>query len=130
MDIFWHSLNWIDNEIRQQVRPHFDWTPKELCHLLSASGPEEWTRGGLGQDVTAIVCATWGREIERSLEQVALEADEDAAWPALMLLVTSSGRDQLETIDRLVPRARTLGASAMVHELRATVAEHGYVSMW
>lgn len=130
MDIFWHSLNWIDDEIRQQVRPHLDWSPEELCHLLTAPGPEEWTRGGIGQDVTAIVCANWGREIERSLEQVALEADEGAAWPALMLLVTSSDRDQLDTIDRLVHRARTLGASAMLHELRATVAEHGYVSMW
>ncbi len=130
MDIFWHSLNWIDEEIRQQVRPHLDWNAKELAHLLTAPGPEEWTRGGLGQDVTAIVCANWGPEIERSLEQVALEADEGAAWPALMLLVTSSGRDQLETIDCLAPRAGTLGASAMIHDLRATVAESGYVSMW
>jgi hypothetical protein len=130
MDVFWHALNWIDDEIRQQVRRHLDWTPEELGHLLTATDPEEWTRGGLGQDVTAIVCANWGPRIERSLEQVALEADADAAWPALMLLVTSGDRDQLETIDRLVPRARTLGASSMVHELRATVAEHGYVSMW
>lgn len=130
MDIFWHSLNWIDDEIRRQVRPYLDWTPEELRHLLTAPSPEEWTRGGLGQDVAAIVCANWGRGIERSLEQVALEEDESAAWPALMLLVTSSDRDQLETIDRLVPHAHTLGASAMIHDLRATVAEHGYVSMW
>ena len=130
MDIFWHSLNWIDEEIRQQVRPHLDWNAKELAHLLTAPGPEEWTRGGLGQDVTAIVCANWGPEIERSLEQVALEGDEGAAWPALMLLVTSSGRDQLETIDCLAPRAGTLGEPAMIHDLRATVAESGYVSMW
>ncbi len=130
MDVFWRPINWIAEEIRAELRRHLDWTHDELCFLLTPPDPVEWDRGGLGQDVAALLSVDWGSRIERALAKVVLEADEAAARPALMLLASASGIDALDLLDELARESRTLLASALIEEFRARVLESGAISMW
>lgn len=129
-DIFWSASNWIPSGIRARVVAEMDWTYEELCKLLGAAEPDEYVRGGLGQDVAAIVGAGWAPDVESQLEDVARQASFDAAWPALMLLVTHAGDQGLEVWDRVVPHSRALAGEPVVSELRTTLLEHGWASMW
>ena len=130
MDIFWTPRNWFDHDVRAYVRDHLDWTHEELCQLLAAPEFEEWDRGGLGQDVAALVFAKWDQRTERALERVVLGANEEAAWPALFLLVTASDRDQLQTLNDLAAQADNLIALGIIDRLRTAVAEQGSITMW
>ena len=54
-DIFWTKKNWIPQEIEEQVRPTFRWTPQELSHMLRALDSDEWGRGTLGQCLDMLI---------------------------------------------------------------------------
>jgi hypothetical protein len=129
-DTFYTSRNWIAPAVAKRVRREFSWSYDELCQLLSAADPEEYVRGGLGQDVAVLVGDGWAPDVERQLENVILNADLSAAWPALMLLIADARGDALETYDRLVPCSRTLPTDPAVQELRIVLVEFGSVGMW
>lgn len=130
-DIAWSAANWLDDRIRSHVRNHFDWSDEEYRKLLAAPDPEEWSRGGLGQDVAALVCSGWGPDVEKALQRVAVGSNEDAASAALMLLISGiEGSDAIAVLDSLEPKLRALKGSTWVSELRACITEHGSVSLW
>ncbi|MGH3008511.1 MAG: DUF4365 domain-containing protein [Gaiellaceae bacterium] len=129
-DIFWSARNWIPSEIRARVVAEMDWSYDELCKLLGAAEPDEYVRGGVGRDVAAIVGTGWAPDVENELIDVARRASIDAAWPALMLLVTQAGDQGLEILDSAVSRSRALAGEPAVAELRSTLLQHGRASMW
>jgi hypothetical protein len=129
-DIFWSARNWIPAEIRARVVAEMEWSYDELCKLLAAADHEEYSRGGLGQDVAAIVGAGWAPDVENQLVEVARRASFDVAWPALMLLITQAGEDGLEVFDDVVPQSRSLASEAVVAELRSILLEYGFATLW
>jgi len=128
-DIFWHAGNWLAQEVRDTVRASFDWSYDELCQLLISADPEEYERGGMGQNVYAVV---WpgGMAAREGLEDVVLRAPLESAWPALMMLVDNAGEDALDLYDRLIPSSQSLQEEPAVRELRLILVDHGYVSMY
>ncbi len=129
-DIFWSARNWLPSEIRGRITAEMTWSYEELCKLLAAAAPEEYSRGGLGQDVAAIIGAGWAPDVEHQLADVARRAPFDAAWPALMLLVTQAGEDGLDVFDKVVPQSSSLAGLAVVAELRTVLVQCGYATMW
>jgi hypothetical protein len=129
-DIFWSARNWLPSEIRGRVVAEMDWSYDELRKLLGAADPEEYSRGGRGQDIAAIVSAGWAPDVEDHLASVARRAPFDVAWPALMLLVTQAGEDGLAVVDSVVPGSRSLAGEGVVAELRSILLEHGWTTMW
>ena len=129
-DTFYTPRNWIDPAVASRARCEFTWSYDELCQLLSAADAEEYERGGLGQDVAVLVGAGWAPDVTWQLEDVVKRADISAAWPALMMLVTSAAEDGLELFDHLVPRSPALRTDPAAQELRHVLAEHGSVTMW
>lgn len=129
-DIFWRTRNWLPSEIRRRVAAEMTWSYEELCKLLAAADHEEYSRGGLGQDIAAIVGAGWAPDVEHQLADVARRAPFDAAWPALMLLVTHAGEAGLDVFDNVVSQSSSLAGQAVVAELRTVLVQYGYATMW
>lgn len=124
-DIFWHAGNWIDESVCDRVKETFHWSFDELVMLLSAADADEYDRGSVGEDIAALVGAS-----NAGLEEVVFHAEHDAAWPALMLLVSDAGEDGLEVFERLVPRSRTLHDEPHVNELHTVLLEFGSAWLW
>lgn len=130
-DIYWHAGNWIDDRVRARVSQELaDWTLPEATRLLALPEPEEWSRGGLGQDVAALIGSGWGPDVERLLETVARMQPFAAAWPALTLLVSAAGENGPETFAEIVPRSPALRSSELVAELGSVLHEHGSAYLW
>lgn len=129
-DTLYTPRNWIDPTVAGKVRCEFEWSYDELCQLLSAADPEEYTRGGLGQDIAVLVGAGWAPDVTSQLEDVAKRADISASWPALMMLITAAAEDGLSEFDRLVPQSPALRADPTAKELRHVLVEHGSATMW
>jgi hypothetical protein len=129
-DIFWHAGNWIDDSIRAQVRSELTWSYDELVQLLSAADAEEYARGGRGEDIAAVIGNATGPDAPSRLEDVAIHAPHEAAWPALMLLVSDAAEDGLALFNRLVPQSSTLRSEPHVVELGVVLSEFGYAWLW
>jgi Domain of unknown function (DUF4365) len=129
-DTFYTPRNWISPNVAGRVRQSFTWSYEETCQILAAAESEEYVRGGLGQDAAVLACDGWAPDIEERLTEVVLKADLNAAWPALMLLVTGTHDDALVLFDRVVPRSRSLRSDPTAAELRTVLVEHGGLSMW
>lgn len=130
-DIFWSPSNWIDTSVRVRVSKSLsEWSVPEASRLLALPSGEEWSRGGLGQDVAALIGSGWYPDVRYLLQQVAITQPFDAAWPALMLLVNSAGDDGQEAFDSVVSRSPPLQSSSVVHELGSVLAEHGSANLW
>jgi Domain of unknown function (DUF4365) len=129
-DTFYTARTWIDPAVAARVRREFSWSYDEVCQLLSAAEPDEYCRGGLGQDVAVLVGSGWAPDVEHQLERVVRKADLSAALPALMMLVADAYEDGLAVFDRLVSSSRALRTDPTARELRSVLVEHGYVTMW
>jgi hypothetical protein len=130
-DIYWNAGNWVDDRVRARVSLELSsWTLPEASRLLALPDGEEWMRGGLGQDVAALISSGWGPEVERLLEQVAATQPFEAAWPALMLLVNAAGEDGPATFDAIAPASPSLRSSPLVGELGWVLKEHGSAYLW
>ncbi len=117
--------------MRARVSREFaEWTLPEAARLLALPGGEEWSRGGLGQDVAALISCGWHPDVERLLETVATTQSFEAAWPALMLLVDAAGDEGPKTFAEIVPRSPALRASDLVAELGSVLHEHGSACLW
>jgi len=74
-DIYWTADNWIDGRVRARVSQELaEWSVPEAARLLALPDGEEWSRGGLGQDVAALIGSGWHPDVERLLEEVAITA--------------------------------------------------------
>jgi Domain of unknown function (DUF4365) len=129
-DTFYTPRNWISRDVASRVRQSFTWSYEETCKILAAAEPDEYVRGGLGQDAAVLACDGWAPDIEERLAEVVLKAELSAAWPALMLLLSGTHDDALALFDRLVPLSRSLRSDPAATELRAVLVEHGELSMW
>jgi hypothetical protein len=129
-DILWSHQNWLDESVRARVRRSMNWTYPELVRLLSDPEPDDWQRGGYGQNVAALVECGWDAERERMVERIVMNEDEQAAWPALMLLVHRADTGALPLYERIVPHSQTLGEHMATVELGSVLRDHGVVSIW
>jgi hypothetical protein len=129
-DIYWSSTIWLEENVRARVRRSMNWTYRELVRLLAAPEPDDWQRGGQGQNVAALVECDWGPQRRNMLKTIVLREDERSAWPALMLLVTHADTSALELYERLVPASRSLRGHPAAIELGAVLRTHGYASLW
>jgi hypothetical protein len=121
-DVIWNATNWIESDVQARVRESFHWTYDELVVLLSLPDPEEWHRGGRGQSVAALVAARWN-DNRRLLEEIGRREELQAAWPALMLLVTYTDRGALAIFERVVNRSHSLPSEPVVVELHAILRD-------
>jgi hypothetical protein len=56
-DVFWTADNWLPDAVCEVVRGELRWSVAEAEQLIAVTEPEEWCRGGLGQDVHALLDA-------------------------------------------------------------------------
>jgi hypothetical protein len=96
---------------------------------LESADPEEYQRGGMGQNVHAVVWPP-GTNSREGLEEVVLRAPVEAAWAALAMIIEDAGEDALNVYDRLVPRSRSLRDVPMTHELREILLAFRSTSMY
>ena len=101
-----------------------------MTRLLALPEPEEWSRGGLGQDVAALIGSGWVLDVERLLETVATTQPFQVSWPALTLLVNTAGENGPKTFAEIVPRSPALRSSELVGELGSVLREHGSAYLW
>lgn len=115
-DIFWHADNWLSRETCEAVQSELRWTWQEAEQLIAATAPEEWDRGGLGQDVAVLLHADPDRV--------------DVALRALLILVSHADEEGLNAYQRLVALRPDLAEDGCARELRRHLEEFGFVSMW
>jgi hypothetical protein len=128
-DIFWHAGNWLPRATCEAVPPELRWTWHEAEQLIGATAPEEWDRGGLGQDVSVLLDAD--PDITDLLESLWVRtSDVDVALRTLLILVSAAGEDGLNAYDRLIAKRPDLMEDDYVFELRHHLADVGFVSMW
>ncbi len=129
-DLYYQPETAIAESVRREVIPALDWPYEEVCRLLAHPELEEWQRGGLGQDVAAVVGVFSPSGLPTVLERVVIEAPREAAWPALLLIVSDAYEEGLGAWDRLVPKSRSLAEDPDAWELRDMLVDQGAATIW
>jgi hypothetical protein len=128
-DILWTPGNWLPAPICDTVRAELRWSTAEVEQLIAITGPEEWDRGGLGQDVHALLDADPG--VSRAIEKVYVTTtNDDVAHRCLLILIDAAGRDGLAEWTRLIDRRPALATDDRTIELRRLLEEFGSFTLW
>lgn len=97
-DVFWHSGNWIPQEVKRVVQPHLSWEQDEILRLLQSIEADEYERGGMGQSLYMLFVQD--ANIADKMKDVAVQAanlgDEEAANVALYFHLYWLGEDASE----------------------------------
>jgi len=128
-DVHWTEATWLPDQVRDEVRQTFPWSVDEAELLLTAPAGDMWHRGDLGQSIYMLLVED-PRHVELLDRVVTTTADDDAASQATLMLVALAGEDGLGTLERLISFRPGLSGEPLVSELRATLLEHGHVSMF
>lgn len=129
-DLYARPETAIAESVRREVLPALDWSYEEVCRLLAHPNLEEWQRGGLGQDVDAVIGAPSTSGLPALLERAVVEAPREAAWPALCLVVSDAYEEGLGLWERLVPKSRSLAQDPDAWELRDMLVDQGAATLW
>ena len=101
----------------------------EVEQLIAITDPEEWNRGGLGQDVHALLDAD--PNVSHAIETVYVATtDDDVAFRCLLILIDAAGRDALAEWTRLIERRPALASDDLAIELRRLLEEFGFFTLW
>jgi len=132
-DIFWsYKHNWIPEEVRVQVRPHFNWSHEELCRMFAAVEWSEWERGNNGQNLYMLLLED--PNIAAKMERVAvtfLESGQDEhAFGAMYLVIYWAAEDAAAKYEELVSKHPGFRALRMAAEVEYALGEVGWVSLF
>lgn len=128
-DIFWHSENWISQDIKQQVQPHLQWTIEEITWLLSEFTWDHWNRGDYGEDLYMLFIQD--SSIRAKMQRVALEALEtnldQVALSAMILTIFWAGENGSAKYNEMVESNLRFRQLDLVSQLESTLNEFGYI---
>jgi hypothetical protein len=128
-DIFWTADNWLPERIRDAVRGEFRWSAAEVEQMIAITDHMEWDRGGLGQDVHALLDAD--PDVNHAIESVYVTTtNDDVAHRCLLILIDAAGRDGLAEWTRLINRRPAFGTDDFAIELRRLLEESGVFTLW
>jgi len=128
-DIFWTADNWLPEAVRDAVRGELRWSAAEAEQLMAVTEPEEWCRGGLGQDVHALLDAD--PNVNRTIERVYITTtDNEVAYRCMLILIDAAGPDGLAEWTRLVECRPGIATDDFTIELRRLLEEFGVFTLW
>jgi hypothetical protein len=128
-DVFWNEDNRLPQTTIDRLYASFRWSLEEIELLLGAPAGDMWERGELGQSAYMLIVADPDHEakIRMVIENT---RDEEVAWAGTMILVSLADENGLAVLDEVASRSALLKDNQLVAELRQTLAEHGYVSLF
>jgi hypothetical protein len=131
-DIFWHQNNWIPEEVCQQAVARLRWSEQEIAMLINSVDPEQWQRGGSGQDVYSILCAD--PDIKKKMGQVAVQAlaqgDEELAFWAMYLVIYWARSHGMEMYQGFLSINSEFGRLPLSGELTSILQSRGRVALF
>jgi hypothetical protein len=128
-DIYWTADNWLPDAVRSAVRRELRWSPDEVEQLIAVTEAEEWSRGGLGQSVHALLDAD--PDVNAAIERVyTTTSDHEVALRCLMILVDAARDQGLAEWSRLIDARPGLSRDDLTRELGALLHEFGFFTLW
>lgn len=131
-DIWWHEGNWIPEQIKQVIRPHFRWTADEVSAILHAAPLATFERGGIGESAYMLLREDPDAEdVTTAAAGIAVRQGEyDVAEAALYLVLYWLGEkapDALRAFLQEYPEAANL---PLLPEMRVALQDHGYLALF
>lgn len=131
-DIFWNERNWLSNDVKSLLYPHFRWTPEEVIAILDAAPMETFQRGDIGESAYMLLHQdpAAGYVVAAAASTAMRGAQYDVAQAALYLTLYWLGEGAPESLQgflREFPEAATL---PLVIEMRRAISEHGCLSLF
>ena len=131
-DIFWTKDNWIEEDVRQVVKPHLHWRHDEIERFFTEINQGEWERGSSGQDLVMLLFQD--SEIEDKLEKVAIHCiesgNDEAAYSAFYLTLYLAGKKATRKFNRLVHHYPRFMDIELVSEIGIHLCEFGFVTLF
>lgn len=128
-DIFWTDDNWLPGAVCDAVRAELRWSPAEAEQLIAATEHGEWSRGGLGQSVHALLDAD--PDVNRAIERVyTTTTDNDVALRCMLILVDAARDHGLAEWTRLVDARPGAATDELTIELGSLLHESGFFTLW
>ncbi len=126
-DIFWTHDNWLSESICDAVRPELRWSAAEVEQLIGAT--DDWWRGGLGQDVHALLDAD--PNVNNAVERAYMATpNDDVAYRCMQILIDAARSDPLGEMTRLITLRPTLATDDFAIELRTQLEEDNIFRLW
>lgn len=131
-DIFWNERNWLSNDVKSLLYPHFRWTPEEVIAILDAAPMETFQRGDIGESAYMLLHQdpAAGYVVAAAASTAMRGAQYDVAQAALYLTLYWLGEGAPESLQgflREFPEAATL---PLVIEMRRAISDHGCLSLF
>lgn len=128
-DIFWTERNWLPKPVCDAVRAELRWSPGEVEQLIAVTEPDDWWRGGLGQDVHALLDAD--PSVNSAIEYVYVTTQNDeVAYRCMLILIDGARHDGLAEWTRLIDRRPALATDDFAIELRRLLEEFSVFTLW
>jgi hypothetical protein len=128
-DVFWTADNWLPEAVCDVVRGELRWSVAEAEQLIAVTEPEEWCRGGLGQDVHALLDAD--PNVNTAIERVYITtADDEVAYRCMLILIDAARHSGLDEWTRLVEVRPAIATDDFTIELRRLLEEFGVFTLW
>jgi hypothetical protein len=126
-DIFWTPDNWLSELICDAVRPELRWSATEVEQLIGAT--DDWWRGGLGQDVHALLDAD--PDVNDAVESAYIATpNDDVAYRCMLILIDAARTDALGEMTRLIDLRPALATDDFAIELRTQLQEDNVFRLW
>ena len=130
-DVFWHSENWISQDVKLALQPHLSWQPDEIFRLLEVVEFEEFERGGMGQSLCMLLVQD--TDVVDKILEVAVQAGEsnrEVANVALYLHLYWLGENAPEHFADLLNAYPELAFLPDIPEITQQLQDYGYLAMF
>lgn len=127
-DIFWTPDNWLSKPICDAVRRELRWSVTEVEQLITVAELDGWSRGGLGQDVHALLDAD--PNVSVAIERAYITTPNDDVALRCMLILIDAAQDALAEMIRLIDLRPALAADELAIELRRHLLEDHFFRLW
>lgn len=130
-DVFWHSGNWISEDVKQALQPHLIWQPDEILRLLQVIGFEEFERGGMGQSLYMLLVQD--TDIVDKMLKVAVQAGNsnlEVANIALYLHLHWLGENAPEQFMSVLSTYPELASLPDIPEITQQLQDYGYLTVF
>ncbi|MFI9418198.1 DUF4365 domain-containing protein [Streptomyces werraensis] len=141
-DIPWSENNWIPQNVIQQVKASFSWSPEEILHMVreveetGSAGVSAWERGGYGQSLVVLL---WdSSDLCERLHSALLTAcrgfDAEVAFRTLVLYqyflgIRQPDMDLKERVKSLIEKNPLLAGHSFTADLLAIIEEFGWADI-
>jgi hypothetical protein len=128
-DIFWHSGNIIDENLRKLIKEKMSsFSRKDIEKLLDFVGEEGFGRGTIGQSVDAIISIVNDSPV--TLTEIIKDesVDSETRQFALVLYSYYEGEGALDLLDNVIGHCKEL--EEMAREVRESIRKYGFVYLY